>query len=127
MDGPGPSTSRRSFLPAPPRALWYCQSAGKRSLKWLCGLLWLVLLVLWIGGVGYVTWRTFPVDDWVVACEAPVGSSSCDTTSKPAWLYEQMGKEERAAITYAVVLALLPPAFVLAFGSALVWVFRGFR
>jgi hypothetical protein len=40
--------------------------------------LWLVLSVLWIGGVGVVTWR-------------------------------------------------VPPAFLLALGSALVWAFRGFR
>jgi len=26
--------------------------------------LWLVLSVLWIGGVGYVTWQTFPEEPW---------------------------------------------------------------
>ena len=26
--------------------------------------LWLVLSVLWIGGVGVVTWRTFPEEPW---------------------------------------------------------------
>ena len=30
--------------------------------------MWLVLSVLWIGGVGYVTWKGFP-DDWVSVCE----------------------------------------------------------
>jgi hypothetical protein len=29
--------------------------------------LWLVLSVLWIGGVGAVTWWTFPMDYWVGA------------------------------------------------------------
>ena len=36
-------------------------------------------------------------------------------------------KERREAIQFAVVLALLPPIFLLALGSALVWALKGFR
>jgi hypothetical protein len=32
--------------------------------------LWLVLSVLWIGGVAVETWWTFPVNDWVPAPSA---------------------------------------------------------
>ena len=37
--------------------------------------LWLVLSVLWIGGVGYVTWQTLPsANDQAVAMESQTGS-----------------------------------------------------
>jgi hypothetical protein len=36
-------------------------------------------------------------------------------------------KERWEAVRSACLLALLPPAFMLALGSALVWAFRGFR
>jgi hypothetical protein len=35
--------------------------------------------------------------------------------------------ERREAISSASLIALLPPAFLLIFGSGLVWAFRGFR
>jgi hypothetical protein len=35
--------------------------------------------------------------------------------------------ERRAAVGFATLLALVPPSFLLSFGSALVWAFRGFR
>jgi hypothetical protein len=38
-----------------------------------------------------------------------------------------MDKEQRAALLLAILLALVPPAFVLALGSALVWAMNGFR
>jgi hypothetical protein len=56
--------------------------------------LWLVLSVLWIGGVGIVAWLEWPSGDKAVFL----------------WL-----------------LAFVPPAFLLALGSALVWASRGFR
>jgi hypothetical protein len=40
---------------------------------------------------------------------------------------EVRDKERWEAVRFASVLALVPPIFLLAFGSALVWVFRGFR
>jgi hypothetical protein len=36
-------------------------------------------------------------------------------------------KERRAAVESAALLALMPPSFLLAFGSALISAFRGFR
>jgi hypothetical protein len=42
-------------------------------------------------------------------------------------LVEATGTDRRAATQWAMVLALVPPAFVLALGSALIWAFRGFR
>ena len=62
--------------------------------------LWLVLSVLWIGGVGVMTWL--------------------DVTSRSrglAW----------ADTWFASVVAVVPPVLLLALGSALVWAFRGFR
>jgi hypothetical protein len=90
--------------------------------------LWLVLSVLWIGGVGVVTWQTFPLED-------PVRASFpylCELNKDCSWLDRvkhqlDMDKEQRAAIQSAILLALAPPAFMLALGSALVWAFRGFR
>jgi hypothetical protein len=38
----------------------------------------------------------------------------------------QAVKEQLAAIQWAILLALVPPAFVLALGSALVWALKGF-
>ena len=59
--------------------------------------LWLVLSVLWIGGVGVVAWME--------------GRSEGLSSEKLAFL----------------VALLVLPAFVLALGSALAWAFRGFR
>jgi hypothetical protein len=113
--------------------------------------LWLVLSVLWIGGVAAVTWGTFPVDDWSQFPIVPGSTADICSTAKdaeqcsdllrtagknpfdaydlnwdrhgPSWI----GKERRKAIQFAIVVALVPPAFVLALGSALIWAFRGFR
>jgi hypothetical protein len=106
--------------------------------------LWLVLSVLWIGGVGYVTWQTFPQDKYVLPSDRPAAPSTGmfedlipkrpeTLSAKPrsdefdpkdfaAW---KLAQERRSAIWHAGLLAFLPPA--LAFGSALVWAFRGFR
>jgi hypothetical protein len=103
--------------------------------------LWLILSVLWIGGVGVVTWRTFPViPDWAIECERPKVDFDPDAflADKPQpqapcpwleWVKAQliMDKEQRAALQSAILLALVPPALVLAFGSALTWALRGFR
>jgi hypothetical protein len=97
--------------------------------------LWLVLSVLWIGGVGVVTWRTFPViPEWAVVCERPFDPDAflADKPQPPCTLFERVkaqlvDDDGRAAIQSAILLAFLPPAFVLALGSALVWAIRGFR
>jgi hypothetical protein len=88
--------------------------------------LWLVLSVLWIGGVGVVTWQTFP-EDWG-ANDPIVERPSAPSTGMFDDLIPKHGDKERwEAIRLASVIALLPPAFVLALGSALVWALKGFR
>ena len=99
--------------------------------------LWLVLSVLWIGAVGVVTWRTLPVlPEWAVICERPFDPEAY-LADKPqpeascTWFErvkaQLVDDDLRAALQSAIFLALVPPAFVLALGSALVWAFRGFR
>ena len=102
--------------------------------------LWLILSMLWIGGVGIVTWREFVLPDWAIECERPKLDFDPDAylAGKPQpqapcpwleWVKAQlvMDKEQRAAIQHGILLAVIPPAFVLALGSGLVWAFRGFR
>ena len=92
--------------------------------------LWLVLSVLWISGVGVVTWREFPEEPWglndPMVEEAPSKPRS-DEFNPNEYLAFKFAEERRSAIWHASLLAFLPPAFVLALGSALVWAFRGFR
>jgi hypothetical protein len=102
--------------------------------------LWLVAAVLWIGAVCVVTWVAFPVDDWVfpssdqrikpaTATPAPppgfVLEAPAFDPSKP---YQIVRTDERQKVLLlGTAAAFLPPAFLLALGSALVWVFKGFR
>jgi hypothetical protein len=91
--------------------------------------LWLVLSVLWFGGVDYVTWRDFP-EGLPSICELPANERSKDWDC--SWFARVkaqlvMDEDQRAALQSAILLALVPPALVLAFGSALLWAFRGFR
>jgi hypothetical protein len=90
--------------------------------------LWLVLSVLWIGGVGYVTWQTLPtvlptICD-VPASERPDWGVDCSWLSRAK---DKLGDEEGIHIQHGILFALVPPAFVLALGSALVWAVKGFR
>jgi hypothetical protein len=102
--------------------------------------LWLVLSVLWIGGVAVVTWRSLPEDEFILPSErgpaAPSTGMFDDLIPKretvrafdPSKPYTKVREKERwEAVRLASVVALLPPAFLLALGSALVWAFRGFR
>jgi hypothetical protein len=112
--------------------------------------LWLVLSVLWIGGVGIMTWWTFPVDDWIDPATGkapernpPPAGYVIDPPSSPrgpgaaapsTGMFDHLipkrgvrDKERWEAGRLAIVLALAPPAFILALGSAFVWAFRGFR
>jgi hypothetical protein len=96
--------------------------------------LWLVLSVLWIGAVGIVTWRDFPEEPWwlhdpIVEETGPTASSKprSGELDPDKFLAAKAAEERRSAIWHASLLALLPPAFVLALGSALVWAFKGFR
>jgi hypothetical protein len=80
--------------------------------------LWLVLSVLWIGGVAVETWWTFPPNEWV---DYETGLRA------PYQIRDMFDDPARAAIRFASILALVPPALLLALGSALVWALRGFR
>ena len=116
--------------------------------------LWIVLSVLWIGGVGVVTWLTWPLD---ICVTPPGGPHFCDKNDvvgvgpnfdppiketnppppgfvidkpqfDPSQPYRLPHDEERhAAIRLAILLAFVPPALILVFGSALIWAVRGFR
>ena len=98
--------------------------------------LWLVLSVLWIGGVGYVTWQTLPsANDQAVVMESQTiarewrEANPGETLELAPWEAFKLAHE---AVLYrhlwhASVFGLVPPIFVLALASALVWVFRGFR
>jgi hypothetical protein len=95
--------------------------------------LWLVLSVLWIGGVGYVTWRDFP-QEWVASeGEPPDWAKSVKPGPEVTdpellkLLNTPIAELRRSVIWHASLLAFLPPAFMLALGSALVWALRGFR
>jgi hypothetical protein len=101
--------------------------------------LWLVLSVLWIGGVGLVTWRALPdprppLESFLEHPERnpPPAGYVIDPPSSPQFnpdefLAFKAAEERRSAIWQGGLLAFLPPAFVLVLGSALVWAFRGFR
>src|SRR5262249_20083053 len=79
--------------------------------------LWLVLSVLWIGGVGVAKWRTFVYEyrdvDVCEEVEAPAPGSCL-----PRSFALDVNKEGRADFRFALVLALVPPVFVMALGSA---------
>ena len=98
--------------------------------------------MLWIGGVGVVTWQNLPQDEyvvppgWYVAPSEHGSDAAAPSTDKsddlppfdPSKPYTTLHDKERwEAVRLASVIALVPPAFVLALGSALVWAFRGFR
>jgi hypothetical protein len=112
--------------------------------------LWLVLSVLWVGGVGIHAWLKFP--DWIVVSvsqqpgkaiyemrapdghtykiEGPEGATEEQARAEMIHQNPHLGdlpEKRRSAIWHAGVMALAPPAFVLALGSALIWAFRGFR
>src|SRR5262245_53233575 len=107
--------------------------------------LWLILSVLWIGYVGYVTWQTFPVDNWYIPeillshdydyllpgyCspaqdDAEIAKQCIDQQiaagKRDRRIVDKLAKARRewiiqVASIQAPVLALVPPAFVLALG-----------
>ena len=91
--------------------------------------LWLVLSVLWIAGVGIVTWQWLPADKIIWPGDPPraVFDPNYYLADRSKPYLKSRDIERREAVHFAVVLALLPPAFLLALGSALLWVFRGFQ
>src|SRR6266566_1180069 len=93
--------------------------------------LWLVLSLLWIGGVGIVTWQTFPENELPSMCDLPANERpkefDCSWLARVKDQVVYTDWEQRAAVQSGILLALVPPALVLALGSALLWAFRGFR
>jgi hypothetical protein len=87
--------------------------------------MWLVLSALWIGGVGYMTWRDYPVDRVVRVCEH--GESLPSDCLPPGFVIDRIPLWADPAIHRGILLALVPPVFVLALGWALMWALRGFR
>ena len=109
--------------------------------------LWLVLSVLWVGGVGVTTWWTLPLDLCATPpsgglhhCEAndviaagpnvdlvkPAANSTSEfDPTKPYRIpFDDL---RRTQIKFGAAAAVLPPILVLAVGSGFVWAFRGFR
>src|SRR6266566_5004432 len=90
--------------------------------------LWLVLSVLWIGGVGVVTWWTLPSTPEPILWGAkpvpenppPPGFVIDPKPFDPDEFLAKAHREERraviAAIRFASVLALVPPVLLLALG-----------
>jgi hypothetical protein len=104
--------------------------------------LWLILSVLWIGRVGIVMWWTLPdprppLESFLEHPERnpppagyvvdPPSSPRADEFDPNKYLASKLAEERRSAIWQGSLLAFLPPAFVLALGSALVWALKGFR
>lgn len=96
--------------------------------------LWLVLSVLWIAGVGVVTWQTFPEEPWGLHDPIVEETDLTAPSKRPSgafdpdkYLAAKVAAERRSAVWHGSLLAILPPAFVLALGSSLVWAFRGFQ
>ena len=108
---------------------------------------WLVLSALWIAGMAYMVWGAFDSIDWVETQATSKWDTRCP--ANPSNRFEEIDcldrpspekllaakaaasktatEERRALFWRANLLAFLPPAFLLALGSALVWAFRGFR
>jgi hypothetical protein len=82
-----------------------------------------------------MTWSRPPVYDfdWVLPSELPSIEEANKRLHEPfepdQFLRERRDEERRAAIEaiwHASLIAFVPPVFLLALGSALVWAIRGF-
>jgi hypothetical protein len=113
--------------------------------------LWIVVSVIWIGGVVGVTWGTFPPaeltdqevglntrptecdgksNDECTAILTRLGKNPFDAFDPPAPPPEAEPRyvsKRRSAISFAAVAALAPPLVLLILGGAFGWAFRGFR
>lgn len=81
--------------------------------------MWLVLSVVWIGGVGAVTWSDIRNPETLTDTEVGLPPGKFDDLI--------IAGRHKNAIKFGAGLALAPPAFALVIGSAFVWAFRGFR
>ena len=122
-----------------------------RGLFWL----WLVLSVLWVAGMAFMVGQSFGAIDRVeTLATSSWNPSDPSATRCPDNAFTSLGnahdglfvpaqprkylaakaaaqrkaaEDRRSLFWRANFLAFLPPAFLLALGSALVWAFRGFR
>lgn len=99
---------------------------------------WLVVSLLWIAGIGTLTFNTWPRDDWQPSHPADRYQSKPATPADPYANFapasdaqmDAMALHRREVMGHlwrAAWLSLLPPAVALGFGCALLWVSRGFR
>jgi len=76
--------------------------------------------VLWIGGVSIVMWRTFlSIPEPVLWGAKQIPKNASQSLERAPWEEELPDApwviEQRAAIRFAILLALVPPAFLLAY------------
>jgi hypothetical protein len=84
--------------------------------------LWLVLSVLWIGGIAILTWPAFDPAKLAATKDHPYTGYF-----DPDAFLEGRPQPKRWSVAQAALLSFAPPVLILTFGSALVWAFRGFR
>jgi len=82
--------------------------------------LWLILSLIWIGGVAFQTWRDIPRDDWV---QSDVNEPNDDQYGVPVGIFDQI---VRLVIGRGAKLAFIPPIIVLACGLAYICALRSF-
>ena len=83
--------------------------------------LWLVLSLVWMGGVAIQTWRDIPRDDWV---RTDINELSGAEIAAPVGMFHPIA---RVFIEHGVKLAFIPPTIVLASGFVFIWAVRRFR
>jgi hypothetical protein len=79
---------------------------------------WLVISAIWIVVIGFWAWRNIPRDDWLTE---PSTNQLRDAVN--LLIYNPVA---RAVALDSIVLALVPPILVLAFGLVFVWAVREF-
>lgn len=97
--------------------------------------LWLVVSLLWIGGVAAMTWLTLPSFCPRHPSVGDVVDATCFTalTAQPfdpdVFLakFDAQAAVRQQAIERSILIALMPPLGLLVVGSALIWALRGFR
>lgn len=83
--------------------------------------LWLVLSLVWIGGVAFQTWRDVPRDDWV---RTDINELSGAEIAPPVGIFHPLA---RVFVEHGVKVALIPPSIVLVSGFVFIWAAKRFR
>ena len=102
--------------------------------------LWLILSVLWVVGMAFMAWESLDSIDQIETRATSKWDTSIprnmfdgappDPKEYPAAkaaASKTAAEDRRSLFWRANLLTFLPPAFLLALGSTLVWAFRGFR